>query len=294
MKAPNAALDMLATLVNLHDGIDDGGEGITEADWEEARALEKKERRMNHITQKWSRDPSSPHSSFNPVEIFATFDQGPMPPARCVVARIYSWSGYGPENNDRRKREASEMADRVIASVNACADMVDPATQIPELIDVLTSFVENESLRALGNPNEPRFQTPGWLTLMARARKALAGHPVSDPPQPPAPVERPSHPQEAEVRSLLEYLVNAGFRLADVITGGEDDTPISTLEEALEEILSVDSSWLHVTHPSNGTTKLCIYIVLGNEPGVVVNDYSNSPLLDGVIEAHSKYWDEEE
>jgi hypothetical protein len=33
------ALSILATLVNLHDGIADGGQGITEADWQAARDL---------------------------------------------------------------------------------------------------------------------------------------------------------------------------------------------------------------------------------------------------------------
>jgi hypothetical protein len=30
-------LEMLETLVNLHDGVADGGDGITERDWQEAR-----------------------------------------------------------------------------------------------------------------------------------------------------------------------------------------------------------------------------------------------------------------
>lgn len=33
------ALEMLETLVNLHDGVADGGGGILESDWAEARSV---------------------------------------------------------------------------------------------------------------------------------------------------------------------------------------------------------------------------------------------------------------
>jgi hypothetical protein len=45
---------------------------------------------------------------------------------------------------------------------------------ITDLAASLNAFVEDESFRAKGSPNEPRFQTPGWFARMDKARHALA------------------------------------------------------------------------------------------------------------------------
>jgi hypothetical protein len=106
------------------------------------------------------------------------------------------------------------------------------------------------------------------------------------------------HPYAAEVAAILSALTAKGFALVSCDDGGED-IPVATEKEAQEVILSVDISHLWVKAPGvaeeintrgvaisdyDGGKLRVIMIVLGNEPGVAISDYSVDPLLDEVAE----------
>jgi len=115
---------------------------------------------------------------------------------------------------------------------------------------------------------------------------------------PKEPAFPKSHPYRAEVLSLLNRLTAAGFRLDSVHDGMERiacDTAHmgkDTIGEALETILSVDSSWLRVTSPLAAGFCLCLFLVLGNGPGELVADWTTgSALLESVLSAHNQQWE---
>ncbi len=79
-----------------------------------------------------------------------------------------------------------------------------------------------------------------------------------------------------------------GFQIVAVNDGVESFRLPST-EEATTHIVGVDEAWLYVKQ--NGGNTLCLYLVLGNEPGVIVNDYTVDTDLDDVTEAHYAKWE---
>jgi hypothetical protein len=98
-----------------------------------------------------------------------------------------------------------------------------------------------------------------------------------------------THPQYAEIRSLLHKLEASGAKLV-AVNDGEERIPTSTRDEASEAILSVDESWLYVRYPEDEKNQT-LYLILGNEPGYVVCDYSACKVLDKVTTEHSNQWD---
>ena len=104
-------------------------------------------------------------------------------------------------------------------------------------------------------------------------------------PEPePEQEEENVHPQTQEIENLLSDLIESGFQLLRVYDGGESYTKGHN-NELLQAILSVEISHLFVYHETTGAATLCI--VLGNEPGIAVCDYScrrNPEVLDEVIQ----------
>jgi hypothetical protein len=81
------------------------------------------------------------------------------------------------------------------------------------------------------------------------------------------------HPNEIEVRFIVNQLIDNGFVLTGVDNGGDE---VSTNDPAtiVQEILSVDEASLYFYDPENPSKKCYYFIVLGNEDGVAINDYS--------------------
>lgn len=107
--------------------------------------------------------------------------------------------------------------------------------------------------------------------------------------------------QEAErrvVTKFIELALQHGFTLHSV-SDGEDRHAVSTLEQALEHVFSVDESWIYFTPPPSSPSPVrhCIYIVLGNEGWDAIADHSVSrwggDTWDRVTEAHSAWLDKE-
>ena len=84
--------------------------------------------------------------------------------------------------------------------------------------------------------------------------------------------------QEAErhvVTKLIELTLQHGFTLHSA-SDGEERHDVSTLEQALEHVFSVDESWVYFTPAptSPSPVRHCIYIVLGNEGWDAIADHS--------------------
>lgn len=96
------------------------------------------------------------------------------------------------------------------------------------------------------------------------------------------------HPYYEEVKSLLGRLLDAGACLNRVYDeeGGSEYTP--TTGKALQAILAVDACVLSVRTPEG--TRVHLEIILGNDPGELVSDYTVDPFLDRITEEHSEYW----
>ena len=115
---------------------------------------------------------------------------------------------------------------------------------------------------------------------------------------------------KAEVTDNVQAIEDAGFRLrrVDYENGygteeGVDMVTTTTVEAAVDAILAVDQSWLYVS--TGGTDlgdttrqELWIFFVLGNEAGVVVNDWlipsdgGLADLLEQVITLVSNRWED--
>jgi hypothetical protein len=96
------------------------------------------------------------------------------------------------------------------------------------------------------------------------------------------------HPYKAEVMSLLNRL--AVEYVFDHVFDGEEDVKTATLKEAAEAILSVDEARLYVIDKAN-EKKEVLFIVLGNESGAAVCDYSCCGKLDTITQAHYDEWE---
>jgi hypothetical protein len=113
---------------------------------------------------------------------------------------------------------------------------------------------------------------------------------------------------KAEVTDNVQAIEDAGFRLrrVDYENGfgteeGVDMVTTTTVDAAVDAILAVDQSWLYVS--TGGTDlgdttrqELWIFFVLGNESGVVVNDWlipsdqELADLLDHTLTLVSDKW----
>lgn len=95
-----------------------------------------------------------------------------------------------------------------------------------------------------------------------------------------------------EVRSLLKELKLSGFKTVSVNNGGCDDEIIKANDvpanEFIEQIVATDSAFLTVKY---GQKSYTIFIVLGNEPGEIVCDHTEFPLLSEVVDRHYDKWE---
>lgn len=93
-----------------------------------------------------------------------------------------------------------------------------------------------------------------------------------------------------EVSSLLKRLLDAGFKLVAGDNGEcEFQYQSGRHQQFIEELIACDESRLYVECLSDGKQHW-LFLVLGNEPGVLVNDYSCHPDLDDVVDQHYVDW----
>lgn len=95
---------------------------------------------------------------------------------------------------------------------------------------------------------------------------------------------------EPETRSLIKRLTDAGFKLLRCDNGEDQMEYGGDLDKFLDTLLATDETLLDVLHP-NGQKQLRLFLVLGNEPGVILSDYTYfDGRLDAVGDAHYEAW----
>ena len=102
---------------------------------------------------------------------------------------------------------------------------------------------------------------------------------------------KPSNDREA-VTLIIKGLIKRGVIPVSVEDGEHEvfDVNHENMPESLDELMSCDEGWLHVTIPASLTgdkdTDTWIYFVYGNDPAEVACDYgvSLSPYLDPIID----------
>ncbi len=92
---------------------------------------------------------------------------------------------------------------------------------------------------------------------------------------------------EPEVKSLLETLAKHG---CTPVRGDNGEDEFSVTEKFVENLCACDEARLYLKVP--GTEKLgWVYLVLGNEPGVIASDYTVHPAIDAATEEHYNSWE---
>lgn len=98
-----------------------------------------------------------------------------------------------------------------------------------------------------------------------------------------------------EVKSLLRRLEKSGF-LLDSGHNGEDEFKFDGDRAAfVENLIACDEANIYVRHKDTPGKLFAVYLVLGNDPGELVSDYSWSECpagkeLDAACFAHSEEW----
>ena len=92
-----------------------------------------------------------------------------------------------------------------------------------------------------------------------------------------------------ETLSLLNALTTAGFALVDGNNGGEQFKFDGNLDAFIDNLIACDESTLRIKVPGRDHP-LTLWLVLGNEPGVLVSDYVNHDALEAVLDDHHETW----
>lgn len=92
------------------------------------------------------------------------------------------------------------------------------------------------------------------------------------------------HPYYPEMKKLVDRLLANSYELVSASDG--EETYTNDEQAVIDTITSVDISSLNVRHIPTGS-KTCLMIVLGNEYGCSVADYTgNDKLLETVVHEH--------
>ena len=98
-----------------------------------------------------------------------------------------------------------------------------------------------------------------------------------------------------ELESLLLRLQDRGCKIISGSNGGDHFKAQGVpADEFLEELLGADEAWLRVQTPDGGEKLRTLYLVYGNEPGVIVCDHHVDDVLDKVVDEHYAEWSEKE
>lgn len=92
-----------------------------------------------------------------------------------------------------------------------------------------------------------------------------------------------------ETTALLDRLIAAGFTPTSG-NNGEDKFKFDPAQKAafVENLIACDEARVYLLAPDG--KKVWIYLVLGNEPGVIASDYLCHDALDPVLDAHYEEW----
>ncbi len=95
-----------------------------------------------------------------------------------------------------------------------------------------------------------------------------------------------------EIRSLIKSLVAAGCQITGA-DNGEDEVKFNgkNMSKIVDCLTACDEAWLYVTTPTLRTKKRALFLVLGNDPGELVNDYSDDPAIKLATDAHCVLWE---
>ena len=93
----------------------------------------------------------------------------------------------------------------------------------------------------------------------------------------------------AGIRQAIRALRNAGYTLDRVYNGGDDDEPVTTETEAIEELMATDDATLWIRNSAG--RGFGVYFVLGNSPDEVICDYhvSLSHVLDPLMDSWNEF-----
>jgi len=110
----------------------------------------------------------------------------------------------------------------------------------------------------------------------------------------PTYVEARREAERKVVTKLIEIALARGFTLHSV-SDGEEREKVSTTEQALEVVFSVDESTIYFAPPATSEDKRrhCAVIVLGNSGWDAVADASVGPGWDEVMRDHNEWVDSE-
>ena len=91
-----------------------------------------------------------------------------------------------------------------------------------------------------------------------------------------------------ETQSLIDRLIDNGFKIVSG-TDGECSFKFGsmTMIDFVDSLTAGDLSFLKVQYDSEFYT---LFLVYGNEPGLLVTDYYSTPKLDRIVEAHYDAW----
>ena len=91
------------------------------------------------------------------------------------------------------------------------------------------------------------------------------------------------HDYKAETASLIATLQKHGFTITFGSNGGAR-FPFSEGPAFIEELTACDEGDLYATGADQ--RKVCIYLVLGNEPGMIACDHTDTDDLGAAIDEH--------
>jgi len=98
-----------------------------------------------------------------------------------------------------------------------------------------------------------------------------------------------------ELKSLLQRLIDNGCEIVSGSNGGDYFKAKGVpADEFLEELLGADEAWLKVNTPIVCAAIRVLYLVYGNEPGVIVCDHHVDDVLDKVVDEHHTEWSKKE
>lgn len=84
------------------------------------------------------------------------------------------------------------------------------------------------------------------------------------------------------IRATIDALVAGGFPLFYVYDGGEH-VPCATADEALDAVYAVDTSRVHFKDPAEPKRTVWFMVVLGNEAGVPIADYTDREPFGSIV-----------
>lgn len=95
-----------------------------------------------------------------------------------------------------------------------------------------------------------------------------------------------------EITSLLNRMTAAGFTLTHGDNGEEQFRFDGDVPKFVAKLEACDEAWLYATQRDG--KRVCVFLVLGNEPGVIAADHTDTTELGAVTSAHYDEWESKE